>query len=70
MNRKRTKTTALKTALTSIFFTADQSGTATVEETVILVTVAVGFGLALTTAGPLLLSCHSAIEFVLSLPVP
>ncbi len=48
----------------------NNSGTATVEETIILVTVAVGFGAAIMAVGPMLLEYHNTIEFVLSLPVP
>ncbi|MBN2801487.1 MAG: hypothetical protein JXR91_00180 [Deltaproteobacteria bacterium] len=51
-------------------FAENSKGTASVEEIIILMAVAVGFSAAMVAVGPMLLNYHSGIEFVLSLPVP
>ena len=45
-------------------------GTVSVEQIVILSTVAVGFVTAMVAVGPMLLNYHSSIEFVLAMPFP
>jgi hypothetical protein len=45
-------------------------GTASVEQLVILATVAIAFAAAMLSLGPALLDYHSGIEFILSLPIP
>ena len=47
-----------------------QVGVATVEQLVLLLCVAIGFGTALLALGPALVRYHNVILQVLSLPVP
>jgi hypothetical protein len=47
-----------------------RSGTAQVEEVVLVVTVAIGFAAAALPLGGQLLDYHLAIEWVLWLPIP
>ncbi|MBN2343617.1 MAG: hypothetical protein JXX29_19410 [Deltaproteobacteria bacterium] len=48
----------------------DEIGSVQVEQLVLLAMVAIGFSAATVTLGPVLMSYHYGIEFLLSLPVP
>jgi len=50
--------------------TGESSGTAQLEQVVLIVAVAIGFAAAAVPLGALLLGYHRGIEIVLALPVP